>query len=457
MSSQQPSLSWWTRWSERIPLTWQGCFLLLLSGAVMWFMGIGLEDWILLVLGLFGVLLVVLSFVGVGLSALYIRWRLRVLNENNESRAILTDTAHPVESGFFFPRFVPPFIDFTSCWESPNSEAVPVVRAPHLTEEVRFYKRGQYDSIVRLFEVRDLFGLAHVRWRTKEQRDIEVWPQMHAHPAPLIRSFSDGDDMYVPNRPKQGDRVDIRAYMPGDSIRLIHWKLFARSQEAYVRVPESAASFERQIIAFLVSDEDDALAARIARHDMEHGHLGSQWLFGADFGDEVASDAHSGRRLLALSGKRPARHGMDLASFLQSVDFKPDQHRLMLYVSGGTQRWLSNIEPTLRKYCAVTTLIVANQLPTEQDAPKEHSVTQHSVSTTRWTPILRWFLRPSASMSDTASTSPVTLQQLIQEGLQVHMVQPTEGERPLPKPERPHPSVQGRRRRGSTSSRTQLH
>jgi len=319
---------------HRAPITWQGLFLVLLCGAVLHRYGFVQQDWILLVIGLFGVALALLSFVSVGLSALYLGWRLRRLNDGKDHLPILTDTSRPVISGFLLPRFIPPFIDFYGFWSSPDVEVQPISLFPDRTEEVRFAERGCYDEIVRVFEVRDLFGLAAVRWERREAREIEIWPQMHGHPPPFVRSFADGDEQFVPSRPRRGDLVDTRQYQPGDSIRLIHWKMFARSGIPIVRTPEPSAAFERQMVAYLISDEDDDFAAQVARHALESGGLGRDWQFGADRGDAVATQIHEARRILAMSGTRPPRYGADLDAFLQRLAFHPESQRLILYASG---------------------------------------------------------------------------------------------------------------------------
>lgn len=436
-SSSSPPL--WSlllqRWKwlrDRIPLTWQGSVLFALSGFVLWVYGIQLEDWILLVVGLFGVLLVVLSSVAVGASAMYVRWRLNKLNEGKQHLPIYTDTNQPAVSGFLLPRFVPPFVDFVGKWVEPNARIEHVTLLPDRTERIFFSHRGRYQSIHRRFEVFDFFGLALVRWDMVEARDIEVWPGEHPHPPPFVRSFSDGDDVFVPNRPRRGDRVDIRQYLPGDSVRMIHWKLYARSHEAYVRVPESAASLEKQITAFLISDEEDEFAAQLVRFDLEHAHFGKQWRFGADHGDEVAMEIPVARRVLAMSGQRPPLYGTDLESFLQKANFKVEQDRLILYASGGLRRWLPVMEPILRKYCSVITLIIANQeAPSLQawqaEAPEASGEVAASTQESGWR---RWLFRPEASIVTKAEEEPWSvLRSLSQQGLQLQLLHPPQSQR----------------------------
>lgn len=446
---------WLQRAGERLPLTWQGLVLGIICGVVLFQFGIRMRDWILLVVGAFGLLLVLLSCVSVGLSGLYLNWRLARLNAPRQSHIqkesaplpILVDTGQHAITGFRLPRLVPPFIDFFGEWESPDVSISHILVGADRTEEVQFALRGRHHQITRVFEVRDLFGLAEVKWRMTEQREIEVWPRTHPHPPPFARSFSDGDDYFVPNRPRRGDRVDIRKYQPGDPIRMIHWKLTARSNEAYVRMPESSASHEKQVFAYLVTDEDDDLAAQSARFDLEYGIFGKVWRFGADGADEVATDVHRARRVLAHSGVRPARYGADLPTFLEKTQFQPDHHRLVLYASGGLHRWLPTMLPLLKRYGAVTTLLIANQVAPSMESWRRVSASNNAAeqAPTAKKGWLRWLLLPAEETPSVEEEPWDLLRQMAQEGLDLQLLQPPQGGTPRPQGKRPHTGKPGTR------------
>ena len=87
-----------------------------------------------------------------------------------------------------------------------------------------------------------------------------------------------------------GDRVELRRYVPGDSARFIHWKVFGRTRKLMVRVPERALSRARRTVAYLVAGAHDEAAAAAARAAIEEEALGTDWQFAADGSPEATSD-----------------------------------------------------------------------------------------------------------------------------------------------------------------------
>jgi len=76
--------------------------------------------------------------------------------------------------------------------------------------------------------------------------------------------------------------MEIRPYAPGDSVRDIMWKGFARNRQLNVRLPERSVAFDDKACAYLVSGTGDEAAAALARLTLESGLLGDDWHFGAD-------------------------------------------------------------------------------------------------------------------------------------------------------------------------------
>ena len=76
--------------------------------------------------------------------------------------------------------------------------------------------------------------------------------------------------------------MEIRPYTPGDSVRDIMWKGFARNRQLNVRLPERSVAFDDKACAYLVSGVGDEAASALARLTLECGLLGDDWRFGAD-------------------------------------------------------------------------------------------------------------------------------------------------------------------------------
>ncbi len=70
---------------------------------------------------------------------------------------------------------------------------------------------------------------------------------------PLSEQFRPGEGIGNPLGPAHGDPVDIRRYVPGDPLKLVNWKIFARLGELTVRTPERPVSPFITTLAYLVA------------------------------------------------------------------------------------------------------------------------------------------------------------------------------------------------------------
>ena len=68
----------------------------------------------------------------------------------------------------------------------------------------------------------------------------------------------------------------------GDSVKNIIWKVYARSRQLNVRLPEHSVFQSKKTLAFLLTSENDEAAAAVARVALQSGALGEDWAFGAD-------------------------------------------------------------------------------------------------------------------------------------------------------------------------------
>jgi hypothetical protein len=109
----------------------------------------------------------------------------------------------------------------------------------------------------------------------------------------------------------------MRHYAPGDPIKFVLWKVFARARKLVVRTPEKAISPARQTVAYLVAFEGDEPAAGAARVAVDGGALGTDWVVGADGTDQHASTRAHALEVLARSAHAPhGEAGTGLSRFL---------------------------------------------------------------------------------------------------------------------------------------------
>ena len=124
---------------------------------------------------------------------------------------------------------------------------------------------------------------------------IEVLPHLGGiRRLPVLTSLTGGEEFPHPMGLEDGDRVELRRYVPGDSARFIHWKVFGRTRKLMVRVPERALSRARRTVAYLV--------AGVARRSRRCSGAGCHRRRGARHGLAVRSRWFSGRDLRSLRG-----------------------------------------------------------------------------------------------------------------------------------------------------------
>ena len=416
------------RWLiDRTPLTWRGFWLLSLGTLFLYSYGVLLKDWILLILGAIALGLGLLSVLSVLLSAfLFWRWVGSTRVGEEAKQPLYAFTGDLISTGFLLPSWQIPLADIQLQWLEPAAEVTLTRGFSHLEEQVMFPRRCISQEIVRRIVVRDLFGLAEVRWIRRTPRNVQILPRSASASTVHIQSLTDGEGRFVPSSPRRGDLVDTRAYMPGDPIRHIHWKLFARSNELIVRIPEPSRDYERKLVSYLICDPFDHYAAEIARWSLESGALGTHWVFGADGCLGFAErDLARAREMLAYSGRSEDIQGRDLERFLQSVDFQADQHLLLLFASGSIWRWLPAVREVLSRYPNRCSLIVADDRSQEsQEGTQEIEPAALVKAESRW---LRLFLLPKPEDEPSSPSALQELKALAQSGVDLRFVARPQG------------------------------
>jgi hypothetical protein len=167
----------------------------------------------------------------------------------------------------------------------------------------------------------------------------------------LSRSIAAGEDTYDPEGAAEGERIDLREYAPGDPIRFILWKVFAKTRQLVVRTPERAISPARRAFAYVVAGHGDEPAAGVARKAVETGALGASFVLGADGVPDDARSADEALELLARSGStsqalRGASLGVEgasgLAAFLRRAAPGPAT-RALVFVPAFDGPWRTQL------------------------------------------------------------------------------------------------------------------
>jgi len=145
-------------------------------------------------------------------------------------------------------------------------------------------QRQQRSEVIRQFEISDVFGLCGVRFRRGFSQSVRVEPRP-ASPCSVtqVRRDQQGDDLVHPNGKPHGDLIEMRHYRPGDPLKLVLWKHYARTGHLLVRQPENSIASMSQTIACFVAGQGDQASAGVARTVVtELYQAGEEILFQAD-------------------------------------------------------------------------------------------------------------------------------------------------------------------------------
>lgn len=322
------------------PLTPAGC--LLLAGALWALLGPGLgnHDLVLLILGVLGTLVTALSALLVGVAALLVR---SGLPETPTSRE--TEAGRWTTTGFTTPSlWYLPMVGLTWRWVEPAGEVEVNREGGRLIERVRLTRRGEWPEVRREFEVEDAFGLASVRFTHVERGSMRALPHTgRLRDVQVVQGLAGGDDREHPLGPAAGDLMDIRRYGPGDPLRFVLWKLYAKSGQLLVRTPERAIAPVKRTVAYLVVGQDDEAAAGAARVAVGLAARSNDWAFGADGCHHVARDQAKAEEAILSSGKaRPEEGAADLAAFLDAASFGAGG-RALVFVPGVPGPWMRKV------------------------------------------------------------------------------------------------------------------
>lgn len=286
-----------------------------------------------------------------------------------------------------------PIVKVSWSWVSPDAQVRQISLHRRYFEEITPARRGIHEAIVRRFEVSDAFGLTRIAFVLREERAVRFVPsvgslkQMH-----VVRSIAGGDATAHPDGPPDGERADMRHYNPGDPIKFILWKVFARSRQLVVRTPERAISPVRQTVAYLVSGDGDEPAAGAARVAVDSGALGGEWVLGADGNDVNAKTSTQALEVLARSANTPREMGgAGLSTFLSKAT-TGGVGRAVVFVPARPGPWLDKVIAAAR----------ARTTPNQQWSPVEFVVCTDGISRA---PKTSWWSRVAFRQS-TETVSP---------------------------------------------------
>lgn len=344
------------------PLTLQGTLTLLVAALALREFAYGAMDLVVFALAICALAILVFCLFCTVISGVLIQRRVLKLLNQPADKEIRLECGFPNESGFSLPALnYFPLIKFTWTVVFPD-QLDARVRAEAdgiLVEEIIPRRRCLSDTVVRQFTVADVLGFCRYSWRKAEDRRCKALPQINTvRSLPMLQSMTAEDGIPNPAGNPEGDRMEIRPYAPGDSVRDIMWKAFARNRQLNVRLAEKSVFHSQKTIAYLLSSPQDEAAAAIARVALEQGALGEHWLFGAD-GTSGSVDTVSGA-LEAIARSRalvrPHRYGLD--DFIQANAGNTGSH-CIVFAAAEQAAWLPLLQQTVQRFRGPFSLILA--------------------------------------------------------------------------------------------------
>ncbi|MEE8526733.1 MAG: DUF58 domain-containing protein [Thermoanaerobaculia bacterium] len=374
------------RLRNSVPLSARGALVALFSGSALWLLGYGTLDLLLFVVGISGLVLVALSSILVGSVAIYLRRRPDGRSQPRPASAAARrlEAGSPILTGFRLPACSRiPLIKIHWRWLYPEEVECRVrLKGGELLEEVIAGRRCQVAIIRRRLTVFDAFGLSRVSWEHQAPTSLTVLPDVgRLRRTSVVQSMSSAEGLPHPQGAPEGDRMEIRRYVPGDSVRHILWKTFARTRQLNVRIPERSIEVAKKTVAYLLTGPGDEPAAAAARVALETGVFGIDWLFGADGTDqpvdtlEPALDAiaRSGSAGAAVDGANghdnPADGSGGLSAFLRNPRVRGEVH-CVIFAPGRGGTWMEQALAATRNFSGAVSFVLATDgLVRAQTAP----------------------------------------------------------------------------------------
>lgn len=346
------------------PLTLQGCLTLVVAALALSVFGYGAMDLVVFSLAICALAILVFCLFCAVVFGVVIQRKVQHIHTEHlgDADAIKLECGYFNESGFTLPALAYfPLIRLS--WQVSFPDRIQTrIQADHndrLVEELLPQRRCLTDHVVRQFTVADVLGFCRFSWRQKQPLRCMALPRTNSVKAlPLLRSMTAEDGMPHPSGAPEGDRMEIRRYAPGDSVRDIMWKSYARNRQLNVRLAERSVFHSKRTVGYLLSSEHDEAAAAVARLALEKGALGEDWAFSADGTDAVCTTLPEALQAVARSRAIAGQHAYGLDRFLERCAVSGGVH-CIVFAAAEPAAWQASLQQTIQRFPGQFSLILA--------------------------------------------------------------------------------------------------
>jgi len=346
------------------PLTAQGSITLLVTASALSVFGYGSLDLVVFALSICALAIVLFCLFCSIITGIIIQRRIQKILTGASSNlsAINIEAGYPNETGFSLPSLgFFPLVKLS--WEIETPDEIKTQlrweRDGTIVEEIIPERRFLTESITRVFSVSDVLGFSHYNWRQTQSITAKALPKIDAaNRIPLLRSLTAEDGIPNPSGNPEGDRMEIRPYAPGDSVRDIMWKVYARNRQLNVRLPEKSVFHSKRTVAYLLSGEYDEAAAAAARVAIESHAFGDDWAFAADGTETPCTNVESALNAVAKSRSlgNPYNYGLD--NFLRLAAGQSKAH-CIVFAATEPAPWNEALKKTIAQFPGQFSLVLA--------------------------------------------------------------------------------------------------
>jgi hypothetical protein len=347
------------------PLTLQGLITLLLTSYALNVYGYGAMDLVVFSLAICALSILIFSLFCAMISGVFIQRRVRASLDRLAASIgpIKVEAGYPNETGFQLPALnYFPLIKLSWRIVYPDflETRVRVSAEGQLFEEIVPAKRCKTELVTRQFTVSDVLGFCRYSWRQNQHISCTALPRSNTIKAlPLLRSLTAEDGIPNPSGDPDGDRMEIRPYVPGDSVRNIMWKVYARNRQLNVRLAEKSVFHSNRTVAYLLSSDNDEAAAAVARIALESGALGDDWAFCADGSQTAATTVAAALDAIAKSRAiaSPLSYGLD--NFLSETAAQAGVH-CIVFAAAEFAPWFEPLKKSIARFPGRFSLVLAS-------------------------------------------------------------------------------------------------
>ncbi|MEX0619943.1 MAG: DUF58 domain-containing protein [Pseudohongiellaceae bacterium] len=361
--------------ADHFPFTVQGFMVLAAAVLALQVLGYGNMDLVVFALAVCGLTIVGFCLLSVLSVGLYTQFRLRDPQSplQRKGQPVSVEAGFPNETALSLPAMGwVPLVRVSWKVVYPDAISTRIRLSPtdgQLNEEIIPQKRCLACSVTRRFTISDVLGLCRYSWRQSQEIELMALPRINSIKAlPLLRSLTAEDGIPNPQGNPDGDRMEIRRYVAGDSVRDIMWKVYARNRQLNVRLAEKSVFHSNRTLAYLLSGPNDEAAAAVARIAVERGALGDNWLFGADGTAEPCNTVAEALRAIAASRALDEPLGYGLDNFLRQAASQGESHCIVI-AGAGPGPWVTSLKQTVGRFRGPFTVVLATDGFASEETP----------------------------------------------------------------------------------------